>query len=451
LRSGHLATPSKKQAFCTCFFPNTMNSSPSSLSTKHLGIIIGIALLIRLVFGLWWHPPGNYLYSDMANYWNRSQQIWFRKRDVWDAFIPLGYPFFLGTLTKIFGRHLVLVAISQALLGSLTVWLTIRIGELLHLSYRTLVGVGITLAGYPPLIYVGGLVLTETLFSCLLCLSLWRLLIAIQQPTSRQLFLAGTSLSVACVVRSNLLLIFPFLLIFSWSVVANNSHLGRAWVLRIIAYALPLLVLVSLLNTIASGRIAGLSTNGGANFFLAHAPVRAIVHETPGNRQHLAPAPNSIRYRKELRVPVPFYFNGYYYRAGFRLLANHPTRLLVAFENLREGLGFGKQSFWPDWPAYPRLVSWSFRAAAVLVVFPGLWWLLSLAFQRPWEHPERHGWWLLSLTVGSCLLTLYGLLGDPRIRLPFDPLLVLAASQTWARWLPALRSKLTNPKASTAA
>jgi len=395
-------------------------------------LIVGLfafALLVRLWFSLVVHRPEDFVFSDMWVYDLRARNLLSGKLGPWDTFTPPGYPAFLAALYAISGRSLAFVAVVQALLGAATAPLALLVARRVTRSTILSLGAGVLVAAHLPSVYYGGFLLAETPFTFGVVLSVWLLLRAAEAPGWRRALLAGLALGASTVIRPNLLLFLPLLPLWSWLGSGDGRRLLGAPNLRftaqILAGALPLLALASAHNSRLLGRPTGLGTNGGLNFFLAHAPVRGAEYVEGGFTHRIVPIPNLMWHEEVHRSEVAFYDEGHFYRLGLRGILEEPSRLLASLDNLVEGAGVGRQSIWPGWKGRERLLSrygpWFFA----LVIAPAL---AGLALRRG----ERGSRLLLAAFLASAIATLYGFLGDPRMRVPFDPLLIVLAVDAWA-------------------
>jgi hypothetical protein len=68
--------------------------------------------------------------------------------------------------------------------------------------------------------------------------------------------------------------------------------------------------------------------------------------------------------------------------------------------------------------------------------------MIWLIFLRELGRPEFATRLLLVLVVSSVLLVLYVFLGDPRVRVPFDPLVIVLATDGIARAMRAVTRTL---------
>src|SRR3954470_5484830 len=137
--------------------------------------IFAVALLVRLVhvWQLRSSPFFATLMGDSRSYDEWARQIaggdWLGHEVFYQA--PL-YPYLLGAIYTVAGRHLLLVRIIQALIGSLSCALLASAAARLF-SPRTGIAAGLMLALYAPAIFFDGLLQKSVLDVFFVCLALW--------------------------------------------------------------------------------------------------------------------------------------------------------------------------------------------------------------------------------------------------------------------------------------
>ena len=109
------------------------------------------------------HNPGELLYSDMANYDAVAEHIRHGRMSASDTFHPIGYPGFLAVIYALTDRNFVVVAVVQALLGTATCWLVAILTWRLSPSTTASVVAAAAAALYPPFVYHGAMLLTESI------------------------------------------------------------------------------------------------------------------------------------------------------------------------------------------------------------------------------------------------------------------------------------------------
>ncbi|MCZ6747374.1 MAG: glycosyltransferase family 39 protein, partial [Acidobacteria bacterium] len=199
------------------------------------------------------------------------------------------YPYFLGLLYTLLGDHRVAVTLVQLVLGAL-VPLLVYDATRRGLGRAAAPAAGLLAAAYLPAIYFEGLILKTWLGAALAALALWCMACALTSPGKRRLgwLSTGMALGLGCLVRGNLLLILPVLII--WRLAAPflkgespQPAAGRRlsfWRRLNVADALALLLGATLVlfptavrNRVVGGEWVLTTAQGGPNFYLGNNPV----------------------------------------------------------------------------------------------------------------------------------------------------------------------------------
>ena len=376
-----------------------------------LGVFL-LATVVRLWFNLVVHPPGKFLFSDMSVYDLRARNLLAGTLGPWDTFTPRGYPALLALIYALGGDAMRNVAVVQALLGAGIAALTYGIGLRLLSSSTLALAAALLVSAHLPLVFYGGLVLSEIPFAFFALLSLYLLL-----RREGWAWLGGClAFSAAVLVRPNLLPALPLLAL--WAGWKNGAH-GWLRALALLLVTGAAVAVVSWQNSRLLGEPAFLATNGGLNFYLAFREVRGVEYVEAGTVHRIVPIPNLVRYQELERVEEPFWRDRHYYARGLASLREDPRRVLRALDHLKEGMGLGRQDFWPGWRERAELLRGYGPPFFYAGILPGL-----LYF--PWLLRRRRS---EALPLGAFLLpaflTLAFFLGDPRMRVPFDPLVLL--------------------------
>jgi len=197
------------------------------------------------------------------------------------------YPYFLGLLYTLLGDHRVAVTLVQLALGAL-VPLLVYDATRRGLGRAAAPAAGLLAAAYLPAIYFEGLILKTWLGAALVALALWCMACALTVPGWRRLgwLCTGITLGLGCLVRGNLLLVLPVLIIWRLAIPFMKSespppgrHLSIARRLNL-ADALALALGASLIlfptalrNRVVGGEWVMTTTQGGQNFYLGNNPV----------------------------------------------------------------------------------------------------------------------------------------------------------------------------------
>lgn len=396
---------------------------------------------VGLVLRLWLtreHPLASFIASDMWVYDMRAGHLVDRPATPWDTFTPVGYPAFLALVYRAFGKAYELIGAIGVVLGGATAALTSLVARRVTGAPRLSLLSGALVAIHPALILYSGFLLTETPSAFLLVLLVWLVLRAADDATWGRLALAGVVLSIGIAVRPNFLLTLPAIVWFAWVRFARDRARTLDFLRRLVACALPVLILVCAHNTRIRGRLTGLATNGGLNFYLAHARVSGVAFQEGSYTHRIIPIPNMIRHeaRGPFVSPVPFYDEAFFYRRGLAELLARPGEIVASLDNVVEGVGLGKQGFWPGWKPLDASLALFAKTFAALAIVPALVWGAVLARRGALSRVDGAGRALLFGLVLSALFTLYVFLGDPRVRVPFDPLFLVLAVEAWSRVLP---------------
>ncbi len=245
---------------------------PRSIFTRDLGIVLGVALVVRLVyFFINWrtNPAFDFLIMDSLHI------------DEWARAIAAGHPgdavYFRGPLVPYLfalvhkmGGGIAGVVLLNHVAGTLTcglVWLLAReyFGRAVALT------AGLLAALYWPLVYFEGEVLIEPVFITLTVLSLWRLARAAASPTLARVAVAGACVGLAALARPTILVLLPALpFVFA---AGERRASARSWLRpSLVAIAACAVVLIpSTVHNYRAGRaIVPVAWSGGLNFYIGN-------------------------------------------------------------------------------------------------------------------------------------------------------------------------------------
>ncbi|MFZ1946890.1 MAG: glycosyltransferase family 39 protein [bacterium] len=139
-----------------------------------------------------------------------------------------GYPLFLASVFKVFGRNFTAVRVVQALLDAGTVLLVFAMGVLLFASPGAGALAALGYALYPPAIESSSYIMTETSYTFFLALAMVLMLFAVRLRSYASYALAGLALGVSTLIRPGVVLLPAALLVVGIAVASGwSSHLGR--------------------------------------------------------------------------------------------------------------------------------------------------------------------------------------------------------------------------------
>ena len=413
--------------------------------TPHLVLLlllVGSATAARMAYAYWVHAPGNSVYSDMGVYYSQAVHLREGTLSPQDTLYPMGYSALIASASAVSSHPLRLVGAAQAVAGGLTCLLAYLLARRASLSPAWSLVAASLVAFYPPFVFYGSMLLTESVSPLLFMLVMWLMFRVIDRRRWQWAVALGVTFATASLVRPNFL---PFAAVVALCVwVGVNRQWKTTAILWAItaAAALPLLVLACSVNSTLTGRWSGPSTNGGLNFFLMQAEVRGVRYYD----EAVGPIRNVFKYDRVFEAPVPLYDEPYYYREGIRMIRADPWRAVArAADGIRESLGLGRQTFWPashvsetsPSPVYAIMLpalDFSARAFAPSLVLPSLVAVVVLAARGTLFDRDYLFWLALAGSFATMLVTSIFFLADPRMHIPYDALLIVASVATvhWA-------------------
>jgi 4-amino-4-deoxy-L-arabinose transferase-like glycosyltransferase len=416
--------------------------------------VFALALVPRLFVVLELHPPGLYVFSDMAIYDLRADRLARGEFAAGDTFTPIGYPAFLAAVYFLFGKSYAAVGWLQALAGAATCGLAHLVGFAVSRSAGAAALASIALAFHFPLVVYTGLLLTESLFALLLVSFAWLLVRAFEHGSRALAAASGLVLAAAAITRPQMLVFLPLLLL--WGRVSRHPSAWRA-ALVALAVAIPPCAAVSAYASRLAGRPVALATNGGVNFFLAHAEIRGVRFlgaRAAGAVVEVSTHHSRKRHHRVVETERAAHDERYFYAEAFAAIARRPGATLArAAYNLADGLGLAaprpwpEQPFWPGWMGRDGLFTLFAHAFPWLVLVPVAAHTALLAWRRSLRRPRHAARLLLLLLLAALAVTLALLTGNPRVRVAFDPLLFCLAGAAWVALARALSLRLANRRA----
>ncbi len=409
---------------------------PRTTPAVHAVVVAMIALAPRLWFTLSEHPPRLYVGADMAMYAERAQHLRTGVLGPADTMTPPGFPLFLAMAQVLSPRGWGdLVAWAHALLGAATCAFVYLVGRRVSASPVVAWGAALASAFYVPLIFYEGFLLSETLFAFAVTVSAWLVLRASEVPSWTRCAVAGVCMGAAAIVHANFVSAIPLLFLFD-----------RRIATRVALWALLPVVGASAYASLLVGHVAGIATNGGINFFLAHSDWGSACFPASDVIHCIVPRPNALRGGGVYLSDGYAWNDRSFYVLGLKEIASHPLRLFVDARNVSWGLGLGALDYYPGWMAHPVLLRAFSGAFFWIALLPAAVRATMLARRGALFRSRAHGWlWLL---VVQAIATLYVYLGDPRIRVPFDALCLILAVDAWAAFAETAVAHARRPRPS---
>jgi hypothetical protein len=436
-----------------------------------LWILFGLALVSRLVWVLWVHPPGNHVFSDMRLYVDRAVQLADKgvppptRSLAWQAY---GTHMLLAAPLRLFGTDaLAAGAVLWGLLGAAAVPLTYLLAcRLLRERWQARTAGIAALVWYPNL-STTGFFLSETPFLCAQLLSIYWLVVCFQE--GKRAWPAGFASAAAFMLRPQAAVFYVFVLLV-WAV--NARRLPHVKWRHLLGVAAPLLLALgfSLWRFhYHTGYWGGIAEN--ANMNLTAGRCHNIITQAYRTEKERARAEQKDDQSNGRRVGLP----------GFRTLKNAfpPSSPLAlrpalggdsirfvgyigdpiihkeirakcyaatgALEQIRySAVNLMLQWFvakqWPDTSKGHRpylVVSEIYRYFFIVVVLLPSLLGIGLALRKIREQPALA---VLAVCLVGAMIIAAVFFGDPRLRTPYDPVSIILALYAVGVALPAWRA-----------
>ena len=384
-------------------------------------ISIGAGAVVRVIAGLWLHPPLNYVYSDSQGYVNRAIRLAKGVRlNRFDTFFPPGTHIILALPLKIFGTGrtgLWAASVLWTLLSCAVPWLAWRFS--LRVMSRRAAAVTTALCAAWPLFIAYGIFFMSEIPSLVLLLATLILAFRVAETTGRAKLLyalaAGLTAGVALAVRPQLVL---NVMVAAVTVIAAK-HWLRALAVAAVGAAITLVPVLAL-NAHAAGRFVGISENGGLNFFQGHCPVRGVRTVKPGVGVLEFGSPvvaQQNRGRMYVIIGHIAWEQGYFFHFGLDCIRRDGIGHITVLARNVADLGITSVPWPPSNERIQRLfvkpanLAYSWALPSIIV--------FAIALARRRKDPETRTGLLVAhlLCVLPTALVFYG---DPRFRVPYD-------------------------------
>lgn len=312
-----------------------------------IGLIFAFAL--RIGFSL---NTNIMAFGDAVDYNNAAIQVLknytYPKEGVLLFFRPPLYALFLSVLYKVSFQNFLLVKITQALIGTLTCYFIMRIGQKIF-DKRTGYIAFILAAVNPFFIRWTGLLQTETLFMFLFIVSIFLLVLFDRTNLKRYLLLSAFFLALSALTRPVTVLFLPFLFIYFF-LRHKRNYIGS--IKNIAMYILCFFCIIapwSLRNYkvynefILINNAGGLAFYAGNNKFLAELLASKTKEEYQHHTKEFVGLFNNLSY--EMKNLSNSEMQKKMYKASFDYIKNNPKEW--AYVRWRNFLEFWRPSVNP--------------------------------------------------------------------------------------------------------
>lgn len=294
-------------------------------------LLLVFALALRLVYA--WELRGNPFFDapvvDAKTFLDQALaiaagELWGGSEPFWQA--P-GYIYFLASLCWLFpDSYFFAVRVAQAIVGSLSCLLVVRLADRAFGSRRLALGAGAAAAAYGGLVQFEAELLAVGLEIFLYLLLLDRILHALTARDDRSWLMAGLVGGLAAITRPNILLFLALLMpwLARLRLEQDAQPAGLAATLRplfLSGFGLMAVVLsVTVRNVVVGGDVVLISANGGVNFHIGN----------NADQDRAVAIPPGMAWEEMVTEPVragftlPSQRSAYFYRKALSYIAAQP-------------------------------------------------------------------------------------------------------------------------------
>ena len=411
-------------------------SEPGRWGSRALWLVLAIGLVTRLIL-VWSVRDVGLNIADEQHYATIATNLvhgdGFSREPGWPTSIrPPLFPFMVATIWRLAGAgDVTAVRLAQIPLSLLTAWTGYLIGRRLYNDrVGLLAAIGITF--YPSLLFSGVLVLSETLFTCLLMLALLACLLVIDRRSPWTALVAGAGVGAAALTRS---IMWPSIAVLVGAVLVGLPGSFRSRVRIVAALVLGYAIVVgpwSLRNTLLQRSFVVVDTMGGLNLMMgnyAHTPEDRMwdAVSLTGEKawDHLLPplAPDGSRWTEGTK-------DKWAQRQAFSYIMAHPaTALRRTLLKLADFWGIERDFVAGVEHGLYRPPAWIWVPIGIAI---GVLYVALMVLGVLGLCMSRHANWrahLLMIGLIVFMSAIYALaFGHPRYHLPLVPILAIYAA-----------------------
>jgi 4-amino-4-deoxy-L-arabinose transferase-like glycosyltransferase len=376
----------------------------------------------RFVWILVFHPPLDYVSSDMAGYVGRAMRLASTGGlDRLDSFFPPGTHLLLAEVLEVFGadRHglwagaVVWAAASSAI--PIFVWRLARV--LLTPAAAALAAV--FTAAWPLLLTNAGYFLSETPSLAFLVACLWAAYRAVEIGGRWGILLAAAAgiLGAASVTMRPQFILNLAVVAFPWLLRRRFALVGA-----VAAGFVAIVSAVLVHNSLAAGKPTGLSENSGVTFFIGHCDAHLVRTGLNLERPYFAGSPVAFQLHRGRDYVFPnrnIWDEGFFYDRGLDCISDDGARHLELVGRSLVDLTYTSvlwpQSLEPRLHAVVNVANLAYCAALPLILGGAL-----TLIRRRRRAGEVSGEALVLAHLAVALVPAVVFFGDPRFRMPYD-------------------------------
>jgi len=408
----------------------------------HPVVAYAVGVLCRFIYIFVWHPPTRYITDEMAEHVRLARNFAhpFAQPHLLDTLSAPGTGYLLGFLS-IFDNSFMLATIAQFLI-SCAIPLAVYVIARRLFSEKVAELSLIVVSFYFPLIAYAGYFLPDNAMTLIVLSAVYFLILSFQNTHLAHYcgyaFLSGISFGLAASLNTSALWIasisFTFFLVLAF----------RFEITKVVASILTAIVGLSIVVAPLSNRCT--SVNGG-NFCIVsnelsyasvvgHASYRKIIFKNPQVSHpsaYISPVNHMKGVVKQIYIPHGAYESTKNWELVRYSFGSDPIGFV--FKSLQNAIALFVGTFpWPSRELSEKILNAIYGTAFIfLLLGPALHYVWR---QRIWLHPlaqSSGGAMLMLLPILSLVLVALVGMGEPRLRIPFDPFIIVLACCAWIK------------------
>jgi 4-amino-4-deoxy-L-arabinose transferase-like glycosyltransferase len=398
------------------------------LKDRLFGVILLVALLIRLVYLWYYHSLPDWAQLTVDNNYHHNWALSIANGNVFGDTTYFRAPFYvycLAILYAVFGASIWVGRLFGLAIGFASTAMTYALGRKAFGRNAGLTAAALQ-AICPVMIYFESELLLDPLFTLLVQITLYRILVWRERDTGKNIFLVGLIFGLAAITRPTILVIAP--LIFFWIFMRRfDARQTMRQTALFVAGAVCLIGPIFIRNLVVAGDPVVIASQGGINWYISNNPsadgVSAVLPEPLGHNWRIKDI-EYIAEKERGRRLKPGEVSDYWTSKANAWVSSHPSEFLRNFgKRLYYSLGPREISNNRDMKAF-------FAKIPILkvnpLIFPVIFTLAIFGFLTTLGRNRRAQdlfWFLVLFTLFSALFFV-----NSRFRLPAVPIYLLFAA-----------------------
>jgi len=408
-----------------------------SSSGKKILLLLSIALILRILFVFFLHPPEDYLYSDMKRYYNGAVKIAHSQpEDLFDSFHPPGTQYLYALFFRL-PHSFFWIKVFNVLISTSSCYLIFLSTKLLFNEKAAWIAFAITSLNYLFIDFTGYLLSTTPFIFCL-TLMFYSLIKSIKSEYQNQRrlysFLTGLFVTVSISFNPTFLLFVPFFGLW-WLFNFKKYHLASNVPFYFLGF-LPLYFLLCFRVYLLTGQLGTIASNGGLNFYVGRAHVFFVhLHDVERNRKFdfASPVATQKNYAYSPHFKKGPYDSAFFFKEGLKEIRKDiPRTVSYSLEYLNNL--FCSTVIWPSaaQKGFSGVIKYFNIAFVFTIIVPAI----ALFFVR-FKSITGSLQLLACLPIFVIIATAITFHAEPRYRVPYDVFFIILAGYFYStvNWL----------------